>query len=326
MEHYCEYMPGQAVVRGLEVDPEDFEFEPVEIADLFLGGEAGDEGAQAEQTLAFLEEPGNDVRIYKLKNPADDLFQRIDEFEGAGGTASPHYLLRPAGYWGWGPYNEVMTLPQGQWDDLEVTGPANAPEGSRLVVIDTGASGDLASIGVNGVDQEAVMDPRAIGHGTFAAAVAKNYNPGLNVELYRASFADGTLNEFSLTVAFQRAQPGDDVVSLSLGTYPCHAEEHPPLVLEIGLAGQVVAASGNDGRDHMPEMLYPASRDDVIGVSAYDTSWDMASWANPGEVYAPGEDVVSYYDDGTSASLAIWSGTSFATPHYAACVASGICP
>lgn len=51
---------------------------------------------------------------------------------------------------------------------------------------------------------------------------------------------------------------------------------------------------------------------------------EIADWSNPGEVYAPGEALLGWYEHG-SWEIASWSGTSFAAPRYAACVASGEC-
>jgi hypothetical protein len=320
--HYCEFYEDQALIAGLDVDPAGFGFEDAEAADLFVS-EPGSEQelVEAQGVIDRFLEAG--VGIYKLIEPSDDLFARLVEVQSAGyEQASPHYFLRPAPFWRYGPYSTLQQLdPAWTWDDLDTTGPSSE-QGPRLVIIDTGAVGDLAIIGVGISEQETVVDARVQRHGNFAAAIAKQYNPNLEVDLYRASFEDGTLSEASVDAAFARANTAGAVVSLSLGTYPC-AENYDPLGLEIAFSGTVVAASGNDGYKHDPQQLYPASHPDVIGVSAYDTSWGEATWANPGEVYAPGEDIVSLYgDDG---SLGVWSGSSFATPHYAACLASGVC-
>jgi hypothetical protein len=206
----------------------------------------------------------------------------------------------------------------------------------HVVVIDTGGNGDpSADIGVNmhPWEEEPLpsnqFDSRGVGHGTFVASIVKQYNPQLTVDLYRGSWRNGTPNESALLAAVLRARPVDAVVNLSGGTYPCH-ENYTPLgiALAITLADRVVAASGNDGESHDPPQLYPASDTSVDGVSAwlYDSpadQWTPAPWANTGEVYAPGEDVVGWFHDKTEGSLAVWSGTSFATPYHAARVASG---
>jgi hypothetical protein len=343
LEHYCEFYPGQALIsQNAEIDPE--VLVPVEAVDLFLSGDGGEELDQAQAVLGFYGDGG--IGAFKL-NPEvypepdeADLFAAIDNIkaEQPEVLASPHYLLRPAGFWRYGPYSSVAMLdPSAAWDDLPITGPTGAPEGGRLVVIDTGANSDLSGIGITVTEPEVdpsaayPLDPRVVGHGTFAASIAKQYNPNLNVELYRASWEDGTFSEATVVAAFQRFMARDQTpatVSLSAGTYPCRPD-YNPLGLELAMSSQVVAASGNDGNTHVPPQLYPASHPDVIGVGAFDVAWQRAVWANPGEVYAPGENVVGWYHDGNPQSpggLAAWSGTSFATPHHAACVASGFCP
>jgi hypothetical protein len=113
-----------------------------------------------------------------------------------------------------------------------------------------------------------------------------------------------------------------------------------------------VAASGNDGE---PYAMYPAQLafdklDMILGsppdselgelieqlggfsgiqppvwaVGAADANGDRAVFSNEAQVYVPGVDVVGWYEPGQG--LAAWSGTSFAAPRFAACVASGACP
>jgi hypothetical protein len=345
-QHFCLYLEGQALVRVRDVDgnpilglseepfdPEAFGFVEAEANDLFLSGEAGDETAAANDVLEFWRQGGLDAFELSESDAPDapDLLSVIAAVHDEGFQAAPHYLLQPAGFWRYGPYSSVARLdPALVWDDLDSTGPTGAPAGSRLVVIDTGAS-DLSGIGITVTEPEVddsvayPLDSREVGHGTFAASIAKQYNPSLNVEVYRANWMDGTFDEASVVAAFQRAEVDNEtVVSLSAGTYPC-STDYNPLGLGLAMSSQVVAASGNDGSNHVPQQLYPASHSDVIGVSAFDVAWDEATWANHGEVYAPGEDVVGWYDNGTGGSLAAWSGTSFATPHYAACIASEVC-
>ena len=342
-EHFSFYHPDQAVIQvrvGLEFDPARFGFEPVEPLDLFLFGEAaGVDLEEALDALAFIgqENDGKTLGIYKLVDPEDDLFTRINQVQDeARLAASPHYLLRPAPKWRYGPHSQVARLdPMWKWDDLQVTGPGGEQVCGRVIVIDTGANGDLSDIGISVAEPEPQPNPpdgllpHNVGHGTFAASIAKKYNPDLDVELYRASLPDGTFSELAVLEAFRRASPAlGDVLSLSFGTYPCGPRYDPlvaPLAIAIARKSAVVAASGNDGSNHVPRQLYPASRPDVIAVGAFDTNWQPAAWANPGEVHAPGEDVVGWYHDNTDGSLAVWSGTSFATPYYAACLASGAC-
>ena len=325
----CLHHPDQAIIKpnlGVEFDPAALGFVPVDPIDLFLTEPANlEEEEEARRVLDFFTEGG--VGVYKLETEAD-LFERIDEIQRRGHEASPHYQFRPAPRWRYGPYNSPVRVDSSWgWSDLPSTGPSSAEQSARLLIFDTGAQGDPTTVGLGVAEPEETVDQRVVGHGTFAASIALQYNPSLDVDLYRASWKNGVLNEASVTAAFIRAilagTLDDAVVNLSLGTYPCGPKYHP-LGLPTALArpAHVVAASGNDGHTFQ---LYPASDPDVIGVSAYDTSWSPASWANtPGDECAPGEDVVGWYHDGTDGSLAVWSGTSFAAPYYAACLASGV--
>jgi Subtilase family len=327
----CLYHPGQAIIKqkeGVEFDPAALGFVPVDPIDLLFepGNLEDGDVDDAQRVLEFFAEAG--VGVFKLEGEAD-LFEMIDEVQSEGHEASPHYQFQPAPRWRYGPYNRPVRIdPPWTWKDLASTGPSSGEQSARLVIIDTGSQGNPATLGLGFAEPEVTVDPRVVGHGTFAASVALQYNPSLQVDLYRASWQNGVMNEASVTAAFLRAHLegslDDAVVNLSLGTYPCGPRYHP-VGLPIALArpAHVVAASGNDGHNFQ---LYPASDPDVIGVSAYDTSWSPASWANkPGDEYAPGEDVVGWYHDGTDESLAVWSGTSFATPYHAACIASGVC-
>jgi hypothetical protein len=342
-EHFIAIHPDQAVIKvpvGVDLDPNRFGLQPVEPRDLFLTEEVADEDMEeAREALEFLgqEVEGHTLGIHKLIDPRDDLFRRIVQVQDeAGFPASPHYLMKPAPRWRYGPHGIASRLdPAWKWDTLKVTGPNNATQGGRVIVIDSGGNGNPSDIGISVAEPEPMPNPpngllpEAVGHGTFAASIAKKYNPGLNVELYRASWRDGTFDELSVLTAVLRAKPRvGDVASLSFGTYPA-GPQYDPLILSLAIAlgsrAVVVAASGNDGPGHVPTQLYPASRSDVIGVSALSSTWSRPWWANVGDVDAPGEDVVGWYHDKTAGSLAVWSGTSFATPYHAACIASGVC-
>ena len=343
LEHFVLVHPDQVVIKvpvGVTIDFDQFGLQPVEPRDFFLSEEVADDDLEeAQRVLEFLGEEvdGHTVVIQKLKNPDDDLFQTINRVqEKTGFPASPHYLMKPAPKWRYGPHGNVARLdPADKWSDLKVTGPDSAAPSGRVIVIDTGGNGNLSAIGISVAEPEPNPNPpngllpEAVGHGTFAASIAKKYNPGLNVELYRASGPGGVLDEAWIVAAFRRAQPASgDVLSLSFGTYPAGPKYDPlifPRALDIAFkaGARVVAASGNDGPGHVPTQLYPASQWNVIGVSALDKTWSPPVWANAGDVYAPGVDVVSWYHDKTAGSLAVWSGTSFATPYHAACLASG---
>jgi hypothetical protein len=139
------------------------------------------------------------------------------------------------------------------------------------------------------------------------------------------------------------------VVNLSIGTYPCEVAEEsifspPDLLLaeltrlhdqvrdEFELDLTFVAAAGNDEHEPTDPLFYPAgyaeTQDFVTSVGALGWSpaandWFAADFTNIFDfnVWAPGVAVVSEIDGSAYA----WSGTSFAAPHVAACVAAGQC-
>jgi subtilisin family serine protease len=134
------------------------------------------------------------------------------------------------------------------------------------------------------------------------------------------------------------------VVNLSIGTYPCEIGEEisapPGLVLaeltrlrdEFGVT--FVAAAGNDAHEPSDAIFYPAGYAGEAGTEDFVTSVGALGWSEVGRWYAadftndfdfngwaPGVAVVSQIGNDAYA----WSGTSFAAPHVAACVAGGQC-
>ena len=325
---------------------------------------------------------------YEMTTAGPTVLEKAAEVtQETGALASPHYVLAPAQGWKYGPGGEAVPV-NGGWDDLEMGALA---DGARVVVIDTGGVADTEkspaapSLGVvSAVPESANLPGHLLGHGQFIASIINQYNPGLQIDIMNAGDGNGFVDEMGVIAAFQAAGlNGDEVVNLSLGTYPC-TDDFPPLALSVGtalmpheLAGAldppsndppitgtgVVAASGNDG-ETVQAPMYPArlgmdgapyllnvladgvdfdsgltdqillvfgenlqSRVTAVGAltkpATGSLSADWASWSNQAEVYVPGTDVVGWY--APADSLAVWSGTSFAAPRFAACLASGHC-
>ncbi|HUG09067.1 MAG TPA: S8/S53 family peptidase [Acidimicrobiia bacterium] len=346
LDHACLVHPNQVFVTPQEdFDPVQYGMEPVEPAQLFFSepeseDELGEELEDAQAVIAQYEELG--VGLFQITD-GGDLLTRIDQILGDGFDASPHYVIAPAPTWKYGPHTAVRALTGWNWSQLPITredgAAAPVEDGARVVVIDTGATGNpVSDIGLGVAEPEGDVDPFVKGHGVFAASIVKQFNPALTVDLYRAGFEDGTLTEASVTAALLRAAPaGKAVVNFSLGTYEC-AVEYGSVGLTAILSNlpdtvRIVAASGNDA-EKLPNhpTMFPARLGmdgsmpgKVVAVGALDITGNRAVWSNEAQVDAPGENLIGWYHDGTTGGLAVWSGTSFAAPHFAACIASELC-
>jgi subtilisin family serine protease len=192
---------------------------------------------------------------------------------------------------------------------------------------------------------DGVLDQQA-GHGLFICGLIARVAPGLDIQLRRVLHASGEGEEALITTTLLElltTAPSVKVISLSLGTFV--PDDRTPLLADAILrlidAGKVVvAAAGNAGGTEYGKIaLFPARMEPVIAVGAYDSrNGDHSPWPKscPGEVYAPGVDLVSSHvvwhgkidwteTHGNPQDLrgwARWSGTSFATPLVAAYIAT----
>ena len=80
----------------------------------------------------------------------------------------------------------------------------------------------------------------------------------------------------------------------------------------------MAAGNGDDEGNPLPvSQQSPANAPNALTISAVDSSWNTASFANYGagvDIFAPGVSVKSSYI-GTNTATASLSGTSMATPH-----------
>lgn len=177
------------------------------------------------------------------------------------------------------------------------------------------------------------------GHGTFVAGIVRCLAPATVIRHEAILVKAGAAYESDIVRQLNDAVLDDfqpHIISISAGTYTrhdlgllafdvlWHAEERR----ERTAAVLVVAAAGND---HTQRPFYPAAYDWVVGVGALDEDGAVSCFSNTGswvDVYAHGRDLVNAFPSGVYRyheppnapgtaqfdGLAMWSGTSFATP------------
>ncbi|MEO7746485.1 MAG: S8/S53 family peptidase [Actinomycetota bacterium] len=279
----------------------------------------------------------------------------LDVVNGAlgAGVARPDHVLyvAPATCC---PATEPVPAPQSNPDPDVRRDPSSSGSGVVLSVVDTGWIPGLDNAahpwlaGVTG-DVETVepadLGPYA-GHGSFVAGVARCLAPEAQIRVEGFLTHGGAVFESTIVKQLDQAmQTLPDVISMSAG---CVTHDNlPPLAFEAlyqkrlrHLKGTVlVCAAGNDG-SRRP--FWPAASPWAVSVGALDRDGSRAGFSNFGswvDVYALGTDVVNAYPNGTfrfreppastngekaefTTEMAIWSGTSFATPLFAGMIAA----
>jgi subtilisin family serine protease len=231
------------------------------------------------------------------------------------------------------------------WDqnrDLVLDPGANAGEGVKVAVLDTGIDLDHPDLqanikgGINAINPQKSPDDDN-GHGTHVAGIiaAADNSEGVigtapKAWLYAVKVLDrrgsGYISDIIEGLDWC-IQNGMQVVNMSFGTSTDVPSLHEALVAAYNRGLVLVAAAGNSGPQDNT-VLYPAKYDEVIAVSATDSKDALADWSSRGpevELAAPGVDIYSTFTGGTYKTL---SGTSMASPHVAGTaalvIASGI--
>ncbi|WEG13210.1 S8 family serine peptidase [Pullulanibacillus sp. KACC 23026] len=228
-----------------------------------------------------------------------------------------------------------------KWNVTALQAPAAWSEGDtgagvKVAVIDTGIGPNnnikLAG-GYSAVSYTSSYNDDN-GHGTHVAGIiASQYNKTVGVEGIAAGVSlyavkaldqngDGDLDSLLKAIDWCITNKMD-IINMSLGT-PTNSAVLQSFIDKAYNAGiTIVAAAGNEGTTASSKdtMDYPAKYDDVIGVTAVDSSMKFASFSSSGptaEVAAPGVNITSTY---LNNNYAVGSGTSQATPHVTALLA-----
>ena len=233
----------------------------------------------------------------------------------------------------------------------------NDGDGVSVSIVDTGLIPNAAAdhpwlAGVRGAEEnpyaadangDMVIAPYA-GHGTFVAGVLRCMAPKASVFVERAFNIAGADYETNLASSLEDALDRDPDILVFTFTSATHRDQSLHTFDDLyerrirQMKGLVVLApAGNDGSSRP---MWPAAHPGVIAVGALAANWrDRAHFTNYGrwvDVYAPGEDLVNAFPEGTYVcneppnvgerrqfhGMANWSGTSFSTPVVAGLIAA----
>ena len=217
--------------------------------------------------------------------------------------------------------------------------------GAKVAVLDTGVYKDHLDLKANIIDCKDTTK-RGIkngcadrnGHGTHVAGtILANAGsdgkgiygvaPGAKLMAIKVCGAGGCSTDDIAAGIMYAADNEADIISMSLGGNTQSSLIRDAIDYAVGKGVLVVAAAGNDRKDGIGSIDYPAANIKVVAVAAFDSSDTMASFSSLGvnnndwtieekeiEFAAPGVDVESTWNNGCYNTI---SGTSMATPHVA---------
>ncbi len=301
-------------------------------------------------------QPEMTLHLYRItgNTPIEDMVQYINQNKADFDCiVSPNYLTYLSGHSMWGSphdgYGANAKIPdiQGQ-NAISIVNPSTSVMGSGVTVamFDSYCQGSqgqgtsqhhLQNRGFDSIDYQgdytthvaaqfglSGSPPNLCGHGEGVASILRTIAPNTDILLYRVlgNNGFGTLDGLlkAINNLARMGPPAKYVMNLSLGVMG------DSLILEkvleeVNQQGTViVAAAGNNGRGK--ETQYPAAYPSVIAVAASNNSGNSASYANSGDVLAPGgegncksqlHDCLTVLNLRAGSGAAYWKGSSFST-------------
>ncbi|GAA3486242.1 S8 family peptidase [Streptomyces cremeus] len=223
--------------------------------------------------------------------------------------------------WGIDRVDQADTAP-----DKKYTYPDSAGEGVTAYVIDTGVRvshqdfGGRASSGFDAIDNDDDADD-GNGHGTHVAGTIAGTAHGVakKAKIVAVRVLDdsgsGTTEQVVAGIDWVTAHhKGPSVANMSLGG---GADPALDAAVQKAIASGVTfaVAAGNDAgdaKDHSPARVPEAIT--VASSAEGDTQSDFSNFGAAVDLYAPGSDITSSWNDSDDGTKTI-SGTSMATPH-----------
>lgn len=301
------------------------------------------------------------LTVPNVPTQVPDLVARLDDAVGRG-VAKPEHTVYVCP---WScPATEPLEVPSGTATPVPPPGldaggrrripwTGNDGEGVSVTIVDTGLIPQAAAdhpwlAGVDGAEENPYAADGTIvpygGHGTFVAGVLRCMAPKATVFVERAFDIAAADYETRLASSLADALEHDPDIMVFTFTAATHRDAslhtfddfyERRLRHRKGLV--VLAPAGND---HSSQRMWPAAHPGVIAVGALAANWRERAWfTNFGrwvDVYAPGEDLVNAFPEGTYVcseppnvgerrqfhGMATWSGTSFSTPVVAGLIAA----
>jgi len=216
--------------------------------------------------------------------------------------------------------------------DAEKVWGGNTADTVKVGIIDTGISKDHQDLSVNIKGGVNTINPIKgwnddNGHGSHVAGITAALNNtigvvggGPDIDLYAIKVLSRSGSGFLSDVieGIQWAVVNNmQVINMSLGASSDVQSFHDAVIVAKNAGIVVVAAAGNSGGT----VSFPAAYDEVIAVSATDSSDTIAYFSSRGpevDLAAPGVGIYSTYKGTGYATL---SGTSMAAPHVSAVAA-----